>query len=211
MTMASSATRQETGAQAPVSAGAGAARIALAKVGLTPAKVTANIVRVFARATEQDMLDGKCWYAEAQALAQELATAGDLTVLQAACVIAHLSPRQTWSVNKRMARELVSTGQTKGLGGAISRAKAAMVADDPFATFGKAPKTRAFAANIAGDMHAVTIDVWALRVAGVAEAQLGRVGVYEAVAHCYRLAAKRFGITPAQMQAVTWVVARGRA
>jgi hypothetical protein len=38
-----------------------------------------------------------------------------------------------------------------------------------------------------------------------------RVGSYDALAHCYRLAAKRVGVSPAQIQAVTWVVVRGRA
>ena len=102
-----------------------------------------------------------------------------------------------------MAREHLQQG--------IDKARAAMVADDPWSTFGDGPKTKAFAANIIGDDHAVTVDVWAARIAGITEEQLARVGVYEAVAHGYRLAAKRAGITPAQMQATTWVVIRGSA
>jgi hypothetical protein len=62
----------------------------------------------------------------------------------------------------------------------------------------------------------VTVDVWAVRVAlGTrpdAEQCLTRVGVYDALEHCYRLAAQRAGVDPTTMQATTWIVARnGRA
>lgn len=181
------------------------------KCGTTTRTVTNRIMRVFARATESDVLAGKAWYHSAQAVARELADAGDISVTAAAAVIAHLSPRCPWDRNLKMARDLVLTGDTGGLRTNISKARRALIADDPWSTFGKGPKTRAFAANILGDEHAVTVDVWAARIAGVTEEQLGLVGVYEAVSHAYRLAAKRAGITPAQMQAITWVVIRGSA
>jgi hypothetical protein len=98
------------------------------------------------------------------------------------------------------------------MSGPAGRAHKALNAAEPFDTFGKAAKkTRSFARNITGDVHAVTVDVWAARIAGVTEDQLKLVGVYEAVAHCYRLAAKRAGIDPQQMQAITWIVIRGSA
>ncbi|AJD82503.1 hypothetical protein SHEEN_85 [Mycobacterium phage Sheen] len=181
------------------------------KAGVTTRTVVDRIMRVFARATEADILAGKAWYHEAQGVARELADNADISVTAAAAVIAHLSPRCPWERNIAMARELVYTGDTRGLRGNIDKARRAMVADDPWSTFGNGPKTRAFAANILGDEHAVTVDVWAARIAGITEDQLGLVGVYEAVAHAYRLAAKRVGITPAQMQAITWVVIRGSA
>ncbi|AOT25588.1 hypothetical protein SEA_MARGO_87 [Mycobacterium phage Margo] len=184
----------------------------LGKLGLSTRKVTDNIIRVFARATEDDILDGKVWYEEARALAIECAVTGGITLEQSAVMIAQLSPRLRWDKNVEAARSLVTTGKAPGvLGRSVERALEAMSADDPWSTFGKAPKTRSFALNILGDDNAVTVDVWAARVAGITEQQLGRVGVYEAIAHCYRLAAKRAGIQPAQMQAITWVVARGRA
>lgn len=185
------------------------------RAGATTRTVTDRIMRVYSRATEDDILAGKAWYDEARGVARELAAAGDMSVTASAAVIAHLSPRCPWERNISAARELVYTGETSGLTDNIRKAKQAMVADDPWSTFNPDPneslKTKAFAANILGDDHAVTIDVWASRIAGISEQQLGRVGVYEAVAHAYRLAAKRAGITPAQMQAITWVVARGSA
>ena len=125
-------------------------------------------------------------------------------------MIAHLSPRCRWSENVRLARQLALTGTATGtIYGHVERAKKALASDDPWSTFGKAPKTRSFAANIRGDLNAVTVDVWASRIAGVSEQQLGRVGVYEAIAHAYRLEAKRAGVLPAQLQAITWIVIRG--
>ncbi|MGW6624230.1 DUF7178 family protein [Nocardia sp. NPDC055002] len=185
---------------------------ALARIDLTTRKVTNNIMSVFGRATEDQILEGKVWYAEAQALAAELSEAGDITVEQAGIVIAQLSPRLPWDKNVSAARALVAGEPVTGvIGASIARAMAAMATETPWDTFGKAPKTRAFAANIIGDDDAVTVDVWACRVAGITEQQLTRVGVYDAVAHCYRLAAKRAGIAPAAMQAITWIVQRGSA
>jgi hypothetical protein len=71
----------------------------------------------------------------------------------------------------------------------------------------------AFARNIAGDLDAVTIDMWAFAAAcgDLADKYLARAGSYETVANAYRIAAKRFGIKPAQMQAIVWVAIRGRA
>ncbi|AHY27152.1 hypothetical protein PBI_PHANTASTIC_89 [Mycobacterium phage Phantastic] len=184
----------------------------LGRIDLSTRKVTDNIIRVFAKASEQDILDGKVWYEEAKALAVECAVNGGMTLEQSAVMIAQLSPRLRWNKNVEAARSLVATGKAPGvLSRSVERALQAMTAEDPWSTFGKAPKTRSFALNILGDDHAVTVDVWAARVAGITEQQLGRAGVYEAIAHCYRLAAKRVGISPAQMQAITWVVARGRA
>jgi hypothetical protein len=45
-----------------------------------------------------------------------------------------------------------------------------------------------------------------------AETILGRAGVYAAIEHCYRLAARRACVDAVTMQATTWIVARnGRA
>jgi len=181
------------------------------RAGITLRTVTDRIIRTYERASEDDVLAGKGWYDEARLVARELADHAGISVTAAAAVIAHLSPRCPWERNITMARELVTTGHTRGLYGNVAKARRAMMVADPWETFGKGPKTRAFCSNIIGDDHAVTVDVWAARIAGVSEDQLSRVGVYEAIAHAYRLAAKRVGIAPSEMQAITWVVARGKS
>lgn len=183
-----------------------------AKLGRSTRGTVDRIMAVYSQATESEILEGKVWYGEARALAEDVAGEACVTVEQAAVAIAQLSPRLRWDKNVAAIWALVRHGDCPGvIGRSVDKARLALVEADPWVTFGKAPKTRAFASNILGNEHAVTVDVWAARIAGFSEQELSRVGVYEAIAHAYRLAAKRVGITPAQMQAITWVVARNRA
>lgn len=182
--------------------------------GVSLETITRRILATFDRATASDLESGARWYDEAGDLAASLASdAGSLE--HAATVIAHLSPRTPWARNVAGAVSLIRHGE-KGNGtmdALYQRAVSSLDYEDPFESFGSgAPKTAAFARNIAGDREVVTVDVWALRVASLDETAIGRKGAYEAVAHAYRLAARRRGVDPATMQATTWVVARnGRA
>jgi hypothetical protein len=134
--------------------------------------------------------------------------------------MAHLSPRTRWARTVAGTYSLILTG-VPGEGHLIKnteRAIAAMKSDDPLGTL-NGPKTKRFAANLLGDREAVTVDVWALRVAlgptttvDVQHAGLNRSGRYAAVETAYRSAARELGVEPATAQAVTWIVARnGRA
>jgi hypothetical protein len=184
------------------------------KVGLFTETVVKRIIRVADKADYDTTFEGINWYYEAQRLCETLAADSDYTVDQIAVAMAHLSPRLRWSQNVVSIVALVKTGKLPAyiMRGPAKRARKALLAADPFATFGKrAKKTESFARNIIGDDNAVTVDTWILNVVGITEEQLKLVGVYDAVAHAYRLAAKRRGFTPAQLQAVTWIVVRGSA
>lgn len=182
----------------------------LKSCGTRSQTVQQRIEFAFNQATPDQIAQGLRWYNKGRALARRLAREGAITPAQAACVIAHLSPRQSWKRNKAMAEELVLTGHTRGLGGGIARAMRAMAEDDPFDTFGPtAHKTRSFAHNLNGNLEEVTVDVWVLRLVGLSDAELGRVGVYEAIADAYRKVAHKLGIAPAVLQAITWIVVRG--
>jgi hypothetical protein len=163
--------------------------------GVSHETIVRRIIRTFDAATPSDVEAGARWYEEA------------------AAVIAHLSPRTTWSRNVEGAIMLLTSGERANgiIGANFDRAYASLDYDYPLESFG-GPKTKAFAANIAGDREAVTVDVWACRVADLDETLLSRAGAYDAIAHAYRLAARRRGVDPATMQATTWIVARnGRA
>lgn len=189
----------------------------LRTLGTSTRATVDRIVRTFDRATASDIEAGASWYADAGLLAAELAPfthAG--TVEHAAAVIAALSPRTTWTRNVAGATALLVDGKRlPGIIGRNFRTACEATRDGVAALNG--PKTRRFAANIAGDRDAVTVDVWAARVAfgsriAEPESALSRVGVYDAVEHAYRLAAARRGVDPTTMQATTWIVARnGRA
>lgn len=187
----------------------------LRKAGLpTVETLTRRILATFDRATASDVEAGSTWYSEAQDLAFHLGRNSGWGLRYAAAVISHLSPRTTWARNVTGAITLLTYGERADgiIGANYDRAQAALNLEvDPEETFG-GPKTLRFFRNITGDVEAVTVDVWAARVAGVDEALLGRVGVYDAVEAAYQRAARRRGVTPATMQATTWVVARnGRA
>jgi hypothetical protein len=147
-------------------------------------------------------------------ITNRLSRQSQYTVDQVAAAFAHLSPRLRWKQNVDSIEKLVLFGMVPSyvMAGPANRAKAALLAANPEDTFGKkALKTLNFSRNVSGCTNSVTVDVWAARLCGVSESQLKLTGVYNALAHCFRLAAKRAGVTPAQIQAITWIVVRGSA
>lgn len=178
--------------------------------GVTLRTMVARIERVFDRATDSDLEEGALWYPEAEALARDWSVRSGYAVENCAAAISHLSQRARWTRNVLAAEALIMRGERlEGvMRGAYARASVALVAEDPESTFG-GPKTLRFYRNILGDREAVTVDVWAARVAGVDDALLTRKGAYAAVEYAYRLAARRRGVCPATMQATTWILARG--
>lgn len=184
---------------------------------MTPAAgtMTRRILSTFDRATASDLEAGATWFHEAGELARTLGESSGRGTEHAAAVISHLSPQTTWGRNVTGAVALLTCGARADgiLRANFDRAVASLDSADPGGSFGpRAPKTRHFYANILGDTEAVTVDVWAARVAGVDERTLRLSGAYDSVERAYRSAARRRGVTPATMQATTWVVARnGRA
>lgn len=189
----------------------------LRKAGLpTVETLTRRILTVWRRATPSDIEAGATWYDDARELALRLGSESGyyeaVGVEAAAAVIAHLSPRTTWTRNVVAAISLISSGERADgiMSTCYERALASLEFADPADSFGPAAlKTQRFYRNILGDTESVTVDVWAARVAGVNETQLKRKGVYAAVECAYQRAARRAGVEPATMQATTWVVARG--
>lgn len=184
--------------------------------GVTLETIVRRILRSFDSASPRVLEEGATWYSEQHDLALSLTgydngSGRAVTLEQAAAVIAALSPRTKWTRNVEGAIALVKEGPRAAeriifLRRNVETARQALLYG--FDALG-GPKTRAFAMNIAGDTEAVTVDVWACRVAGVDEDLLTRKGAYDAIAHAYRLAARRRGVNPSTMQATTWTVERG--
>lgn len=190
-----------------------------------------NIEAVWQRATPADVERGAHWYGDAGRVVADIARLSGDTPETVAAVIAQLSPRTTWSRNVAGAYALCCSGKELTRAEGILRANYTRAAralltgrqnGDPVATI-NGPKTRAFARNILGDRTAVTVDIWAARIAldpdwsrgdGYDDLGkiLGRSGVYNAVANAYRVTAARLGVDPTTLQAATWIVIRnGRA
>lgn len=186
--------------------------------GMTLETTVRRIVRVFDKATPADIEAGASWYPEAGRLAAEFAAQSGRSIECCAAVISHLSPRNQWVrnvlgahmllVDKETTAPGLTTGTEKALD-AINRDTLGEPVDE--SAFG--PKTLRFYWNIMGDHEAVTVDVWALRVAGVKgkdeEKGLDACGRYEAFEHAFRLAAGRRSVENSTMQATTWVVQKG--
>jgi hypothetical protein len=183
--------------------------------GVTQETIIRRILKSFDLATPAIIEQGSRWYDEAGQIAAEIAADDDSvihTTEQGAALLAALSPRTSWARNVAGALSLAHGGTAAGcIGTNVERAQRVLAnLSDPIGALdtGTAPKVVAFARNIAGDREAVTVDVWACRVADLDENRLTLKGAYDAVAHCYRLAAARRGVDPSTMQATTWIVAR---
>jgi hypothetical protein len=176
-----------------------------------------NVMATYRTASDAQRADGMVWYAEAHALAVTLARSAGHETLRAAGVISALSPQMSWEQNQRLAiRTYAEGGISAGaLGVSVRKADAIYHGADVMITL-KAPKTSAFALVIADPTngHDVVIDRHAMSVAHGRQttddetAALNRKGFYQAYADAYRKAAAEIGITPSQMQAITWVAWR---
>lgn len=176
------------------------------------ARMTRNITSVYRAATEGQKADGLLWYATANAIAAEL----DSDIDRAAGVLAALSPQTDWDRNVSLARTLYAEGSLNGGGlGANLRRAEAVLASNWRDVFGKdALKIRAFAACIADpqDTDAVCVDRHAVDIADGTvsgkDAKSLTPKRYAEYADAYRRAARILGVSPATVQAVTWVVHR---
>lgn len=175
---------------------------------------TRSILRYYRAADEAAIDGGTHWYDAALAICRQAATEHRYDLERAVCALAHLSTRLPWTKNVEAFAALLS-GQSQPawvLSRSWMLASSALAASDPWTTFSRrASKTRAFAQAILGDKNAVVVDIWAARVAGIDPAVLGKPSAYQEVADAYRRAAKRAGVTPRELQAITWCAIRGRA
>lgn len=179
--------------------------------------MVARILNAYDRASASDMADGERWYETARVTSQALAAGTQLSIEQAAGVIAALSPRVRWETNVRAAAEIITAarrdpdGRIPNVAGYFSNVKKAWkIASgwSPDNVLG-GPKVTNFYANICGNENAVTIDVWAARAAeGVSNKYAPSGKRYELLANAYRMAASARDVSPMTMQATVWVFTR---
>jgi hypothetical protein len=185
-----------------------------------------NILKVYRRSTIDDIADGVEWYARAQRMAQSISAATGLHINTVIGVMAALSPNNRWEYNVRNAYDMctnyidggdiddfkVSTyGNNKRK--AWSMLEDNLVDDDDILTRLNGQKTRSFYSNIRG-LDEVTIDGHALNIArGVRinltddQTNIGK-RLYRELQAAYVRAAKRVGIQPHELQAITWTTWR---
>lgn len=170
-----------------------------------------NIIATFNAASEDQRRRGMDWYVTANQLASMIA---DGNTRAGAGVIAALSANKRWSENTKIATRAYATGTASGhVSDACRKAQAIMDGADPESVLPMHLKTGNFYRCISDPRHpsAVCVDRHAVDVAvgrasGEADRGLGSVKRYATISDAYRTAARRLGVRPCQVQAVSWVV-----
>jgi len=185
-----------------------------------------NILKVYRRATLDDTAQGVEWYDRAKRISNTIAKDTGLHINTVIGVMAALSPNNKWEINVRNTLDMctawidgrdiddfkVSTyGANKRK--AWSMLEDNLTTDEELLTRLNGQKTRSFYSNIRG-LDEVTIDGHALNIArGVRfnltddKTNIGKV-MYRDLQAAYVRAAKRVGIEPHELQAITWTTWR---
>lgn len=193
---------------------------------------TRHIASWLGLASQADITAGVEWYARAERFGHQLADCYGCTFEQAVGVIAALSPNNRWQRNCQDAESMIRVWAAGGDCETVkvctygrNRAKAAAIlalaepTQDAIAAILNGRKVTAFFLSITGREDAVCVDghayaIWlGERVSTTKTPSLG-VKLYSEIARAYCLVAKRsqaicgHKLTPAQVQAVTWVAYR---
>lgn len=181
------------------------------------------ILGAYYRATPDEYAQGTAWYGgQARQVCDDIRAAATavhgLTISHrtAAGILAALSPATGWGDNTAGAIEFICTGHMSAQTPLFNeRATAILNGADPADVLG-GRKVRSFFANLSepGFPGAVTIDRHALSLVfgrPLSEREqktLLSLGAYTFVAAAYRAAARRIGILPHELQAITWLTWR---
>lgn len=193
---------------------------------------TRHIAAMLQLASQADLAAGIEWYARAERLGHRLANEYGCTFEQAVGVIAALSPNNRWARNCQDAEAMIQSWAVgadpetvKVCTYGANRAKAAAIlaltepSQTAIAAILNGRKVTTFFLSITGHQDAVCVDghayaIWlGQRVPTTKTPSLG-VKLYAEIARAYCLVAKRSAalcgeqLTPAQVQAVTWVTYR---
>lgn len=191
----------------------------------TASLYTRNILSVYYAASLADIQAGKAWYQQAEEIGWALTNKYGISHPQACGVIAAVSPLNEWSANVRLAEKLIQRvivdGETavsnKGyLSGGLKKVDLILANDEitvnEIEVILNGDKIKSFFANILGfsqyvcvDGHAQNIAVNGLTRVSITKAKSIKTKQYKVLAEAYVDAAYIVGITPSEMQAITWV------
>jgi len=173
----------------------------------TSSLIVADYNRLANSADLSTRIEACRWYDEAKLFASDLAYIHALSIEQSAAVVAAFSPRVTWARNKFLATQFLCGEPVKCLGMSLRNAEKAKI--EGFSAL-KGLKTNAFARAISGDDSAVVIDTWMMQACGHPKQSINKTE-YNLMAEAVREVAASHGWQPAPMQALIWIMARGKA
>ena len=162
--------------------------------------------RILVKATPSHIAEATMWYPKANDVARKLCDLNTtLDIERASCVIAAFSPRVTWKHNVLLATMFASGMRVRCLGSSIRNAEvSSRIGFDGL----KGMKTNAFARNIAGETHPVTIDAWMIKPFGLKSVNKTQ---YNLLSGAVRSLALDYRMPASTMQALIWIVNRGAA
>ena len=176
-----------------------------------------NLSSLLKQAKRSDIWDNSSkWYKNAKAFSKLVGEQYGVSQESVAGVVSSLSPRNDWEKNKE---DSISTFEALKRGLTQNQIKVSTMhpnkrmafeiagGADPFSTL-TGEKRQSFFANILGDLNKVTVDIHAHRAwsgATTAENLPQAEGkLYAEIERDYQIVAKRFGIAPAEAQAIIW-------
>ncbi len=175
--------------------------------------MVARILGVYDAATDDEHSDGRQWYPAANAIARIVGDGLGIGTDGGAGIVAALSPQCSWDENVVRALAFADGDSVGGLADGLRKAVRIGAGEHPAAVLG-GRKVRSFYANIIGNVNAVTVDRHAVAIVfdrPLSDREikiLERPGPYTMIASAYRAAARRLGIAPSELQAVTWLAWR---
>ena len=181
-----------------------------------------NILKLYRQATQEDTVNGVEWYARAERMAKAIAEDAGLPLPTVIGVMAALSPNNRWERNCKNALDMCHAWQNGDSMDSFKvccyntmKAKAwaildlGLTDDEDILSHLNGQKIRSFYSNIRG-LDEVTIDGHALNIArGKREGltsdktNMGK-REYRSLQEAYVRAAKRVGVKPHVLQAITW-------
>lgn len=195
------------------------------------ARAATRVLRILETASPEHVASGLLWYGLARAQTAQAAQALSVPVEHAVAALASASPGRDWGSNVRAleaARDIRdgasaqdaarAHGLSVGLTGYAPLRRAAQALRDGLEALG-GPKVSAFALGVlhSGATEHVCVDGHAQLAAalgpvskrpGITQAEPLGARAYDVLALAYATAARAWGSTPAQAQAVAWVAWR---
>lgn len=191
------------------------------RLRITRETAEANIRAVLAQATPAEVQSGRQWYWEAREQTATLAVQFSIPLKCACHIVAALSPGIRWERNIEAARLVCSgkEGAIDGYGANVAKARKILESYRRFLPWDhllSGPKVTSFAETIFNpdtedidvvlDVHAISIALgkrYTVRtVPDLRKEERARIDA------AYRRVAKKQGLRPHQLQAITWVVWR---
>jgi hypothetical protein len=176
-----------------------------------------NILRVYHLSTGEEMNAGLSWYVNANQEATRLTSLG-VTLEQSCAIISAVSPGLKWERTVEAAERIIRGESLAGIGlrwfDGVKKAKRIRAGSNPGSVL-RGNKVNAFYACILNPANTVSVCVdghayaiWAGNRITLDDVPPMNDRLYSRIASDYSIVAKDIGITPCQLQAITWTTHR---